>query len=120
MYAIGTSPDRILVQGPTLIATESEAGWQLAGGSAFRVGEQVVFNKEYYGTVFRVTEIRPEVFNQVTSHGRSHVMVTSYQVTAPGMRPLYAREDQLQKYQPASRSERTAAEALLLLSKSNF
>ena len=29
VYAIGLSPDRILVQGPKLIATESEIGWRL-------------------------------------------------------------------------------------------
>lgn len=122
MYVVGEKPDRIMIHGGELFASESQDGWKLEGGFKFNLGDSVVYKRQYPGLVFQIRSRESEIYTELIGSMKRDVLVTTYGISEKaGAKVAYVREDQLDPYVPLlSRMEQNrmdAAHSLLNLSQ---
>lgn len=120
MFVVGEKPDRLLINGGELFATESIDGWKIEGGFKYNVGDLVVYRRQYPGLVFKIRSVESEVYTETTGTMHKDVLVVTYGISEQrGSKIAYVREDQIEAYVPLlSRAEQNrmdAAQGLLNL-----
>ena len=87
--------------------------------SAFMIGQQVVFKRQYEGLVFQVCSVEVEVYEEVTVQQRREATLTTFGIVEVGPRSKasqvsYVREDQIEAYVPLlSRRDQLVKDAAL-------